>query len=83
VFFNHGGANAQFSAVPLNLMGNWKKMQYVDTGFWSKKAIEEARKYDDVSIAWDAVECAHDRIADVKTGKSTLTLHTYTYVRIS
>ncbi len=22
VFFNHGGANAQFSAVPLNLMGN-------------------------------------------------------------
>ena len=40
----------QFSAVPLNLLGENKKADYFLTGAWSKKAIAEAKKYAEVNI---------------------------------
>ncbi|MGV2987142.1 3-phosphoserine/phosphohydroxythreonine transaminase [Vibrio sp. E150_011] len=45
VLFCHGGARAQFSAVPLNLLGDKKTATYIDAGYWAESAIEEARKY--------------------------------------
>ncbi len=39
VLFLQGGATAQFSAVPLNLLGGRSSADYVNTGAWSKKAI--------------------------------------------
>lgn len=50
VLFVQGGATAQFSAVPLNLLGDKKTADYVNTGQWSKKAIKEARRYCDVNV---------------------------------
>lgn len=47
ILFFQGGAHAQFSAVPLNLMGNVKDgtvAGYVDTGQWSQKAMTEAER---------------------------------------
>ena len=41
--FMQGGATLQFSAVPLNLAGD-KETNYINTGSWSQKAIEEAEK---------------------------------------
>ena len=40
----------QFAMVPINLMKK-KKAVYIDTGNWSSKAIEEARKYGEVIVA--------------------------------
>lgn len=51
VLFLSGGATTQFAMVPLNLMGTTKTADYVDTGVWSKKAIDEARRYGNVNIA--------------------------------
>jgi phosphoserine aminotransferase len=51
VLFLPGGATAQFAMVPLNLFGTRKKADYVDTGIWSKKAIDEAKRYGDINIA--------------------------------
>lgn len=48
--FMQGGASSQFSAVPLNLLGNKRKADYVNTGQWSKKAIAEAKRYCDVNV---------------------------------
>ena len=45
VLFLQGGASAQFAAVPLNLVGASDRVAYVDTGIWSQKAIEEARRF--------------------------------------
>src|SRR5579859_3684357 len=45
VLFVQGGASAQFSMVPLNLAAPASTADYLDTGHWSKKAIEEARRY--------------------------------------
>ncbi|WP_119344202.1 3-phosphoserine/phosphohydroxythreonine transaminase [Facilibium subflavum] len=49
ILLMHGGATAQFSALAMNLAQN-KRAAYFDTGYWSKKAIDEAKKFIDVDI---------------------------------
>ncbi len=44
VLFMQGGATLQFAAVPLNLLGEGQFAEYVNTGSWSTKAIQEAEK---------------------------------------
>lgn len=47
-----GGASLQFAMVPLNLSPEGGKVDYVDTGYWTVKAIAEARRLGrDVHIA--------------------------------
>ena len=50
VLFLQGGASTQFSAVPLNLLGDKTTADYVNTGQWSKKAIKEAGRFCDVNV---------------------------------
>lgn len=52
VLFLQGGGSAQFSAVPLNLIGlkGGRHADYVITGAWSAKAAKEAEKYAKVNI---------------------------------
>ena len=45
VLFLQGGASLQFSMVPLNLFRKFKKADFVNTGQWSKKAIQEAKRF--------------------------------------
>ena len=49
VMFIQGGATLQFAMIPMNLMKNGVAC-YVETGAWSKKAINEAKKYGDVHV---------------------------------
>jgi len=51
VLFLQGGASTQFSAVPLNLLGDKGSADYINTGQWSRKAIAEAKRYCDVNVA--------------------------------
>ena len=44
VLFLQGGASQQFAEIPLNLLPEDGVADYVETGIWSKKAIEEARR---------------------------------------
>ncbi|KAG9389587.1 Phosphoserine aminotransferase [Carpediemonas membranifera] len=44
VLFASGGASFQFSAIPLNLCKDNKKVQYIQTGTWSKTAAAEAEQ---------------------------------------
>jgi len=50
VLFLQGGASLQFAAVPLNLFTEKRKADYVNTGAWSKKAIQEAKRYGTVKV---------------------------------
>lgn len=45
VVFLQGGASAQFSLVPLNLLPPTATAGYVETGHWSARALEEGRRY--------------------------------------
>ena len=45
VLFCHGGARAQFAAIPGNLLGDATSADYIDGGYWAHSAIKEAEKY--------------------------------------
>ncbi|WP_455813343.1 3-phosphoserine/phosphohydroxythreonine transaminase [Pseudomonas graminis] len=45
VLFCHGGARAQFAAIPMNLLGQHATADYVDGGYWAASAVKEAQKY--------------------------------------
>ncbi|WP_415895068.1 3-phosphoserine/phosphohydroxythreonine transaminase [Neptuniibacter sp. PT34_22] len=51
VLFLQGGATSQFSMIPMNLLRGKTTADYINTGIWSKKAIQEASRYCDVRIA--------------------------------
>jgi len=64
VMFLQGGASLQFAMVPMNL-GLGGKVQYANTGSWSKKAIKEAKLQGlNVEIVASSEETAFDRIPD-------------------
>lgn len=67
VLFLQGGATAQFSAIPLNLLRGKKTADYVNTGVWSKKAIEEAQRYCDVNVVASSEESNYDTVPDFDT----------------
>jgi phosphoserine aminotransferase len=50
VLFMSGGGQGQFAAVPINLTGKNKDVDYFDTGVWSDRAIGYAKKYAKVNI---------------------------------
>lgn len=45
VLFCHGGGRGQFSAIPLNLLGENSTADYVDAGYWAASAVKEAKNY--------------------------------------
>jgi phosphoserine aminotransferase len=51
VLFLQGGATSQFSALPLNLAGPEDTVDYIVTGSWGSKAIQEAGKYAKANLA--------------------------------
>ena len=51
VLFLQGGASLQFSMVPMNLLAPGSSADYLDTGSWASKAIDEARKVGGVNVA--------------------------------
>ena len=54
VLFLQGGALLQFGMVPMNYLRNsGKSADYVVTGSWAKKAMEEAATQGPVKAAWD------------------------------
>jgi phosphoserine aminotransferase len=52
VLFLQGGASMQFCMVPMNLLGAGDSADYVNTGTWSTKAINEARIQGNPSRWW-------------------------------
>nr|VFK12614.1 MAG: phosphoserine aminotransferase apoenzyme [Candidatus Kentron sp. LFY] len=50
VLFLQGGASMQFAAVPLNSCKWGTRVDYLDTGYWSSRAIKEARRYSEVNV---------------------------------
>jgi len=51
VLFLQGGALAMNALIPMNLLGDKTTADYVNTGEWSKKSIQEAKKYCTVNVS--------------------------------
>lgn len=50
VLFLQGGASAQFALLPMNLLGTADHCDYVQSGYWACRAIEEAAACCDVRV---------------------------------
>jgi phosphoserine aminotransferase len=51
VLFLQGGAIGENAIVPMNLLADRKTIDFINTGEWSKKSINEAKKYAQVNVA--------------------------------
>ena len=50
VLFLQGGATLQFGMIPMNLMTVNKKADFINTGVWTKKAIQDAKLFGEVRV---------------------------------
>lgn len=63
VLFLQGGATQQFSMVPMLLLrGAAQPAEYLHTGYWSGKAIPEAKREGPVRIAWNGESTGFTRL---------------------
>ncbi|MCM8794679.1 MAG: 3-phosphoserine/phosphohydroxythreonine transaminase [Candidatus Omnitrophica bacterium] len=53
VLLLQGGATAQFAMIPMNFLGDGQTADYVNSGAWAKKAIQEAKAIGKVNVAAD------------------------------
>ena len=65
LLFMGGGANTQFFAVPMNLLGDGVG-SYLTTGRWSESAIKAATRLGNTEELYSSAETGHDRTP--KTG---------------
>ena len=63
VLMLQGGATQQFSMVPMTLLrGKSRPAEYVQTGYWSSKPIEEARREGPVRVLWNGQDSGFARL---------------------
>lgn len=67
VLFLQGGASAQFSFIPQNLLRGKAKACYVKTGAWSEKAVLDAQNYCDVLVSASSENTAYTNIPEEST----------------
>jgi phosphoserine aminotransferase len=66
VLFLQGGASSQFSMIPMNLLRKSKEADYVDTGIWSTKAIQEAKRYGEIHVVASSKAENYNYIPELK-----------------
>jgi len=81
VLFLQGGALAMNALIPMNLLGDKKTADYVNTGEWSKKSIQEAKKYCTVNVVASSEDQGFTYVpaqADWKLNKDAAYVHVCT-----
>ena len=66
VLFLQGGATLQFGMIPMNLMTVNKKADYINSGVWTKKAMQDAKLFGQVNVAGTSEEDKFKHVPDVK-----------------
>lgn len=67
VLFLQGGASAQFSLIPQNLLNGKSKACYLKTGAWSEKAIKDAGAYCDAVVSASSEDTKFTTIPDTSS----------------
>jgi phosphoserine aminotransferase len=78
VLFLQGGATLQFAAVPLNIAPPGATADYVVTGNWGEKAVQEAERYVKVNVVANTKATKFTTVPDPqnwKVSKSAAYLH--------
>lgn len=62
VLFIQGGATGQFGMIPMNYLPEDGTADYPDTGTWTEKAIEDARVFGNVNVAFEGAKTSYDHV---------------------
>ena len=81
ILYVHGGAQMQFSAVPLNIIGRNEsnKATFIETGNWAVKARKEAARYGNAITGATSEATNFDRIPEFDPA-SLEADNSYTYI---
>lgn len=67
ILYLQGGGRLHFAQIPMNFLSKDKKVQFIDTGYWSIKAAEYARIYGDVELIASSELANYNNIPKVDT----------------
>ncbi len=67
VFFLGGGATLQFSMIPMNFLAPGTVADYIMSGTWGNKAVEDAQKLGSVNLYYDGTENRFSSLPDPAT----------------
>lgn len=62
VIFMSCGANTQFAVLPMNVLSPHQTADYIDTGVWSRQAINEAKRYAKINVVASGKTCQYTDI---------------------
>jgi len=71
VIFMTGGATAQFSLVPMNLLPAGQSADYTNTGSWGAKATKEAKQFGQINVIANTEKDFPVRLPEVASLKFT------------
>ncbi len=71
VLFIGGGATFQFGMIPMNLLTAGKTADYIHSGAWAKKAIEDAKVVGKVNVIYDGKANNYTTLPDASSIKTT------------
>lgn len=65
ILFLQGGASLQFSMIPMHLLsGCARPAEYIVSGYWSSKAVPDARREGEVRVLWSGEAEGFRRLPD-------------------
>lgn len=73
-----GGATLQFGMIPMNFLWGDKSADYINSGAWAQKAIENAKKVGKVNIVWDGKDSNYTTLPssnDIKVSTNAAYFH--------
>jgi phosphoserine aminotransferase len=71
VLFLQGGATLQFALIPMNLAAPEQTVDYLVTGQWSKKAVQEAKSLRPVNVVADGAASNYTDVPPLTSWKLT------------
>jgi len=74
VMFTQGGASLHFGMIPMNLLKGGKA-DYINTGSWAKKAINEAKLFGTVHIAGTSEDKNFCYVPDIQLSPDAVYVH--------
>lgn len=83
ILFLHGGASHQFLMVPYNLLFAQQTAAYFDTGQWSTRASEEAKRFGNVEVIASSKNNNYSSIPKEWIADKQLQKKDYAYVHIT
>lgn len=78
ILFLQGGASSQFFMIPMNLLSPGKTADYLVTGAWSEKAMEEAERFGGTHVACSSQDKNYSYIPKTCTFSSSPVYAHYT-----